>query len=109
MPRVKRGTKRTDRRKKSRKRASGYFLTKSKLYQAAQDAVVSAAEDTGREIDLAVRNLVEAGDASARKILAEHRAELEAGVELLIANESLTAEQFAPLRPKGGVGGQVAA
>ena len=39
MPRVKRGTKRTDRRKKILKRASGYFLTKSKLYQAAQEAV----------------------------------------------------------------------
>ncbi len=39
MPRVKRGTKRKDRRKKILKRASGYFLTKSKLYQAAQEAV----------------------------------------------------------------------
>jgi cell division protease FtsH len=86
-----------------------YASKPSMFLQAAQDAVVSAAEDTGREIDLAVRNLVEAGDATARKILSEHRAELEAGVELLIANESLTAEQFAPLRPKGGVSGQVAA
>ena len=39
MPRVKRGSKRNDRRKKILKRASGYFLTKSKLYQAAQEAV----------------------------------------------------------------------
>jgi len=39
MPRVKRGTKRRDRRKKILERASGYFLTKSKLYQAAQEAV----------------------------------------------------------------------
>ena len=39
MPRVKRGTKRNDRRKKILKRASGYFLAKSKLYQAAQEAV----------------------------------------------------------------------
>src|SRR5450432_3465991 len=39
MPRVKRSHKRTDRRKKILKRASGYFLTKSKLYQAAQEAV----------------------------------------------------------------------
>ena len=39
MPRVKRSTKRNDRRKKILKRASGYFLTKSKLYQAAQEAV----------------------------------------------------------------------
>jgi large subunit ribosomal protein L20 len=39
MPRVKRGTKRRDRRKKILGRAAGYFLTKSKLYQAAQEAV----------------------------------------------------------------------
>ncbi len=39
MPRVKRGTKRRQRRKKILEQASGYFLTKSKLYQAAQEAV----------------------------------------------------------------------
>ena len=39
MPRVKRSTKRNDRRKKILERASGYFITKSKLYQAAQEAV----------------------------------------------------------------------
>lgn len=40
----------------------------------------------------------------------KHRAELEAGVELLITHESLTAEQFAPLRSPGAAGnGQVAA
>ena len=39
MPRVKRSTRRNDRRKKILKRASGYSLTKSKLYQAAQEAV----------------------------------------------------------------------
>ncbi|MGH9589191.1 MAG: 50S ribosomal protein L20 [Terracidiphilus sp.] len=39
MPRVKRSSKRKDRRKKILDRASGYFLTKSKLYQAAKEAV----------------------------------------------------------------------
>src|SRR5947199_9464316 len=39
MPRVKRGTKRRQRRKKILERASGYYLTKSKLYRAAQEAV----------------------------------------------------------------------
>ncbi len=38
MPRVKRGTKRRARRKKYLKRTKGFFLTKSKLYQAAQEA-----------------------------------------------------------------------
>lgn len=66
---------------------------------AMQDAVVSAAEATGREIDLAVRQLIEAGDSCAREILERRRAELEAGVQLLLKQETLTAEQFAPLRP----------
>ncbi len=39
MARVKRGTKRRARRKKYLKQAKGYFLTKSKLYQSAQEAV----------------------------------------------------------------------
>ena len=39
MPRLKRGNKRREYRKKILKRAEGYFLTKSKLYQAAEEAV----------------------------------------------------------------------
>ena len=39
MPRVKRGTKRRERRKKILNQASGYFLTKSKLFRAAKEAV----------------------------------------------------------------------
>jgi large subunit ribosomal protein L20 len=39
MARVKRGTKRRARRKKILKRTKGFFLTKSKLYQSAQEAV----------------------------------------------------------------------
>ena len=42
MPRVKRGTNRRDYRKKTLKRASGFFLTKSKLNRAAQEAVEKA-------------------------------------------------------------------
>ena len=36
MPRVKRGSKRRQKRKKTLERASGYVLTKSKLYRAAR-------------------------------------------------------------------------
>ena len=39
MPRVKRGTKRRAKRKKILERASGYYLTKSKLYRSAKEAV----------------------------------------------------------------------
>jgi len=39
VPRVKRGTKRRDSRRKTLAKAKGFFLTKSKLYRAAQEAV----------------------------------------------------------------------
>jgi large subunit ribosomal protein L20 len=42
VPRVKRGTKRRDYRHKTLERASGFFLTKSKLNRAAQEAVEKA-------------------------------------------------------------------
>ena len=42
MPRVKRGTKRHNRRKKLLKLASGYYLNKSKLYKFAKESVEKA-------------------------------------------------------------------
>jgi large subunit ribosomal protein L20 len=39
VPRVKRGTKRRNSRKKTLALAKGFFLTKSKLHRAAQEAV----------------------------------------------------------------------
>jgi len=42
VPRVKRGTHRRDYRHKTLRRAKGYFLTKSKLNRAAQEAVEKA-------------------------------------------------------------------
>jgi large subunit ribosomal protein L20 len=42
VPRVKRGTHRRASRKKTLAQASGYFLTKSKLHRAAQEAVERA-------------------------------------------------------------------
>ena len=97
MPRVKRSTKRNDRRKKILKRASGYFLTKSKLYQAAQEAVErglkfaytgrkqkkrqyrslwiarinAAARINGMSYSLFINGLKRAGNTLDRKILAE--------------------------------------
>jgi len=52
MPRVKRGTKRRARRKKILERASGYFLTKSKLYRrrpAGPSSAVSCFAYSGRK------------------------------------------------------------
>jgi len=42
MARVKRGTKRRARRKKYLRRTKGFFLTKSKLFQSAQEAATRA-------------------------------------------------------------------
>lgn len=42
MPRVKRGAKRRNRRKKILREAKGYWGTKSKLYRAAREAVMRA-------------------------------------------------------------------
>ena len=39
MPRVKRGSKRRERRRKILKLAKGFFLTKSKLHRSAKEAV----------------------------------------------------------------------
>jgi len=66
---------------------------------AMQDTVVSAAEATAREIDVAVRDLLEAGRAGALAVLEKRKGDLDAGVRMLIAQETLTAEEFEPLRP----------
>ena len=42
MPRVKRGSKRREKRKKLLGRAKGYFLNKGKLYRAAKEATERA-------------------------------------------------------------------
>ncbi len=59
---------------------------------------VQAAEQTAREIDIAVRDIVSRGGERASEILRSHRSDLEQGMELLLAHETLTAEDFAPLR-----------
>jgi cell division protease FtsH len=46
------------------------YAPRPQAFLPAQDTVVSAAEATGREIDLAVRQLIEDGDACARQIFA---------------------------------------
>ena len=48
MPRVKRGTKRHNRRKKLLELAKGYYLYKSKLYKFAKEAVENAHRSLAR-------------------------------------------------------------
>jgi large subunit ribosomal protein L20 len=119
MPRVKRSTKRADRRKKILKRASGYFLTKSKLYQAAQEAVErglkfayigrkqkkrqfrslwivrigAAAKLNGMSYSTFIDGLKKAGNGLDRKILADIAANDAAGFATLASQAKAALEQ----------------
>lgn len=56
-------------------------------------------QETMREIDLAIRTRVEAAFRVAKDILAAHRQELDAGAEQLLEHETLTDQDFEPIRP----------
>jgi large subunit ribosomal protein L20 len=110
VPRVKRGTKRRASRRKTLDRASGFFLTKSKLHRAAQEAVEkalrygyvgrrqkkrdfrslwiirisAAAKAAGLSYSKFMHGLKAAGVDLNRKILAEMAVADEAGFRLLV-------------------------
>ena len=110
MARVKRGSKRRARRKKYLKRAKGFFLTKSKLYQSAQEAVNraerfsyrdrrvkkrqfrtlwiqrigAAARNAGTSYSVLMHGLKAAGIEIDRKILAELAVKDAAGFTALV-------------------------
>ena len=110
MPRVKRGTHRRASRKKTLEQASGYFLTKSKLYRAAQEAVErglkfayvgrknkkrdyrslwivrinAACRDAGLSYSKFMHGLKAAGIGLDRKVLAEVAAADENGFRQLV-------------------------
>ena len=124
MPRVKRSTKRSDRRKKILKRASGYFLTKSKLYQAAQEAVErglkfayigrkqkkrqyrslwivrinAAAQQHGLRYSTFISGLKKAGVELDRKVLADIAVSDSAGFATLV--EQAKAAMSSPATPQ---------
>ncbi len=54
--------------------------------------------ETSREVDLDVRHAVEAAYARAKEVLESHRDKLTEGAELLIDRETLTPEDYPPLR-----------
>jgi cell division protease FtsH len=66
---------------------------------------VDASETTEREIDVAVRDLVAKAFGRATDILGSRRAELDEGARLLLAQETLTAEQFPAMRSSGSRSG----
>jgi cell division protease FtsH len=81
-----------------------YGPAPSPLIGQPAEGVVAAAQDTAREIDLAVQRIVAAGEARACSVLGERRADLDAGVKLLLASETLTADQFPPLQRRDAAG-----
>jgi large subunit ribosomal protein L20 len=118
MPRVKRGTKRRAKRKKYLKRTKGFFLTKSKLYQSAQEAanradryafrdrrvkkrqyrrlwiqrIGAAARLNGLTYGQLIHGLKAAGVTLDRKILADMAVKEPAGFALIAEQ----AKSFAP-------------
>jgi len=60
---------------------------------------IEAAEETAREVDLAVRDLVAHAYTRAIDILKSRRPDLEDGTELLLSRETLSVENFPALRP----------
>lgn len=60
-------------------------------------------EETAREIDLAVRELIERAYGRAKTLLQDRYDDLEAGTRLLLEHETITPEDFPPLRSPGPV------
>jgi cell division protease FtsH len=60
---------------------------------------VEASETTEREIDIAVRDIIAKAFEQATAILRMRRADLEEGGRLLLAQETLTTDQFPAIRP----------
>ncbi|HYQ39725.1 MAG TPA: AAA family ATPase, partial [Pseudomonas sp.] len=56
-------------------------------------------EQTAREIDLAVRQLIDKAYRRAGEILQQRRRELDEGAHLLLERETISPEDFPPLRP----------
>lgn len=59
---------------------------------------IEAAEITAREIDIAVRDLLDKALERASEILRRRRTDLDAGADLLLKRETVTADDFPPIR-----------
>lgn len=60
----------------------------------------SASEETQREVDLAVRNLISLAFDKAQSILKSRRSDMDRGVEILLAKETLSADDFPALKSR---------
>ena len=66
-------------------------------------------EATTREIDVAVRQIIEDAFAQASEILTQRRSDLDAGVPLLLDKETITVDDFPAMRQKAASKGSLAA
>lgn len=64
---------------------------------------VEASQTTEREIDIAVRDIVAKAFDRATEVLRAHRSDLDDGARLLLAQETVTADQFPAIRSSAGV------
>ncbi|TNJ40784.1 ATP-dependent zinc metalloprotease FtsH [Phaeobacter sp. B1627] len=71
----------------------GQYLNQGGSMRMARDY----SEQTAREIDLAVRALLEQAYDQARAVLSAHLAQLRAGAALLLERETITPEDFPPI------------
>ncbi len=100
----------------AREMVTRYGMSKdlgNRVYAAPQQSFLGTvqfepkeiSEETAREIDIAVKDLVEAAFDKAKGILTERRADLEEGARLLLERETLTDEDFpAIIGARGGSG-----
>jgi cell division protease FtsH len=56
-------------------------------------------QETAREIDLAVRELIDEAYTRAKALLAENSDDLKRGAALLLERETITPDEFPPLKP----------
>jgi len=76
-----------------------YSAPPQPFLMGATGSRVEASQTTEREIDLAVRDIVKRAFDRATDILQQHHADLDEGARLLLANETLTADQFPAIQP----------
>ncbi|PKP75868.1 MAG: cell division protein FtsH [Alphaproteobacteria bacterium HGW-Alphaproteobacteria-6] len=74
----------------------GGFLGEDRVGFAPRDH----SEVTAREVDLAVRGLLDEAYQRALSLLEDCRSDLEAGARMLMERESITPADFPPLRPQ---------
>ncbi|MGB3390288.1 MAG: ATP-dependent zinc metalloprotease FtsH [Pseudaminobacter sp.] len=60
-------------------------------------------EATAREVDLAIRGMLEEAGAAARDLLRERMEDLKAGARLLLERETITPGDFPPLQRREGI------